>query len=75
MQLGYRLPDVANDFIGGGRLADYSASGKFTPFPELSLSGLLQYEQWKFPVLSPRGQSSVTASLQLTYYPKWRMGK
>jgi hypothetical protein len=75
LQVGYRLHDVANDFIGGGRLADYSASGKFTPFPELTFSGLLQYEQWKFPVLSPGGQSNVTASLQLTYCPKWRIGK
>ena len=74
-QLGYRLQDVANDFIGGGRLVDYSASGKFTPFPELTLSGLLQYEQWKFPVLSPNGQSNVTASLQITYYPRLRIGR
>jgi hypothetical protein len=75
LQLGYRLQDVANDFIGGGRLVDYSAKGNFTPFPELTVSGLVQYEQWRFPVLSPGRQSNVTASLQITYYPKWRMGK
>lgn len=75
VQLGYRLQDVANDFIGGGRLVDYSAKGNFTPFPELTCSGLLQYEQWRFPVLSPGGQSNVTASLQITYYPKWRIRK
>jgi membrane-associated phospholipid phosphatase len=75
LQIGYRLQDVANDFIGGGRLVDYSASGKFTPFPELTLSGLVQYEQWRFPDLAPGRQSDVTASLQLTYYPKWRLKK
>lgn len=75
VQIGYRLQDVANDFIGGGRLVDYSASGKFTPFPELTFSGFVQYEQWKFPELAPGRQSDVTASLQLTYYPKWRLRK
>src|ERR1700722_3552128 len=75
VQLGYRLQDVSKDFIGGGRLADYSASGDFTPSRNLTVSGWLQYEQWRFPVLSPGGQSNVTASLQLTYYPHWRIGK
>jgi hypothetical protein len=75
LQIGYRLQDVANNFIGGGRLVDYSASGKFTPFPELTLSGLVQYEQWRFPDLAPGRQSDVTASLQLTYHPKWRLRK
>src|SRR3984885_14349315 len=49
VQLGYRLQNVSRDFIGGGRLADYSASGNFTPSPEITFSGRLQYEQWKFP--------------------------
>jgi hypothetical protein len=73
--MGYRLQDVANNFIGGGRLADYSVSGKFTPFPELTVSGFLQYEQWQFPELDPRGQSNTTASVQVTYYPHWRRGR
>ena len=75
LQLGYRLQGVSKDFIGGGRLADYSASANFMLFHEVQVSGLLQYEQWRFPVLSPTGQSNVTGSLQLTYYPKWRVGK
>jgi membrane-associated phospholipid phosphatase len=75
LQVGYRLQDVANNFIGGGRLVDYSACGKFTPFPELTISGLLQYEQWNFPDISPRAQSNTTASLRLTYYPHWRLGR
>ncbi|HEY6766472.1 MAG TPA: capsule assembly Wzi family protein [Candidatus Sulfotelmatobacter sp.] len=74
VQLGYRLQNVSKDFIGGGRLADYSASGDFTPSRNLTVSGWLQYEQWRFPVLSPGGQSNVTASLQVTYYPRWRIG-
>jgi hypothetical protein len=75
IQLGYRLQGVSKDLIGGGRLVDYSASGNFMLSGNVAVSGLLQYEQWNFPVLSPTGQSDFTASLQLTYYPKWRLGK
>jgi membrane-associated phospholipid phosphatase len=73
LQLGYRLQEVSPDFIGGGRLVDYSVNGKFILSHELAFSGLLQYEQWKFPVLSESGQSNVAASIQLTYCPKQRI--
>jgi hypothetical protein len=72
IQLGYRLQGVSPDFIQGGRLVDYSAQSEFMIGPNVAVSGLFQYEQWKFPVLSPTGQSDVTASLQLTFYPHWR---
>jgi membrane-associated phospholipid phosphatase len=75
LQLGYRLQDAANDFIGGGRLVDYSAKGNFTPLSELTISGLIQYEHWNFPDLSARAQSNTSASLQLTYHPHWRFGR
>lgn len=75
LQLGYRLQTVAPDFIGGGRLADYSARGEFMAGANVSVSALLQYEQWRFPVLYPIAQSNVSASLQFTFYPRWRTGK
>jgi len=73
LQLGYRLQGVSKDLIGGGRLVDYSATGNFMLSHTLAFSGLLQYEQWMFPVLSASRQSNVTASVQLTYYPKWQI--
>jgi hypothetical protein len=75
VQASYRLQEVSPGFIGGGRLVDYSASGNCMLSHEVMFSGLLQYEQWRFPVLSPNRQSDVTASVQLTYYPKWRIGR
>jgi hypothetical protein len=75
LQLGYRLQEVPREFIGGGRLVDYSASGNFMPSHDLTVSGMLQYEQWKFPFLADSGQSNVTASVRLTYSPKWRLGR
>jgi hypothetical protein len=73
VQLGYRLQGVSPDFIQGGRLVDYSAQSEFMIGPNVAVSGLFQYEQWKFPVLNPTGQSDVTASLQVTFYPHWRI--
>jgi hypothetical protein len=72
VQLSYRLQCVSPDFIQGGRRVDYSAQSEFMIGPSVAVSGFVQYEQWKFPVLSPTGQSNVTASLQLSFYPRWR---
>jgi hypothetical protein len=75
LQLGYRLQAVSKNFIGGGRLVDYSASANVMLSRNVSLSGLLQYEQWRFPVLAPTSQSDITTSIRLTYYPKWRIAR
>ena len=72
LQVGYRLQTVSPAFIGGGRLVDYSAKGEWMIATNASLSGLLQYEQWRFPVLNPTPQSDVTASIQFTVYPHLR---
>ncbi|HEX8814538.1 MAG TPA: capsule assembly Wzi family protein [Terriglobales bacterium] len=57
---------------GGGRMADYSASSDFTVARDLSLSAMVQYEQYRYVALNANRQSDVTASLQLTYWPKWK---
>ena len=75
LQLGYRLQTVSPDFIGGGRLVDFSAQSEIMMPHDVSISGLVQYEQWRFPVLSSNRQSDVTAALQLTFYPRWGLHK
>jgi hypothetical protein len=75
LQFGYRLQTVSPAFIGGGRLVDYSARSEFMVGRSISVTGLLQEEQWKFPALSPVAQSNMVASLQLTLYPNWRLKK
>jgi hypothetical protein len=72
-QLGYRLQEVSHDFLEGGRLVDYAAQGNFMIAPQVSVSGLVQYEQWRFPLLDTARQTDVTASLELTFYPHWRV--
>jgi len=71
VQLQYRLQDVSHDFLGGGRLVDYSVHGDFMLRKALSITGFVQYEQWNFPVLNPAPQTDVTTSVQLTYWPHW----
>jgi membrane-associated phospholipid phosphatase len=75
LQLSYRHAESDRAFIDGGHLNDYGAQGELMLRQDVSLCGLLQYEQWKFPALSQAGHSNVTASLQITFYPKWRVEK
>jgi hypothetical protein len=48
------------------QLVDYSAHGDFMLSSNIALSGLMQYEPWKFPVLCAIRQSNVVASVKLT---------
>ena len=75
LRLGYRQQDVSKDFIGGGRLNNFSAHGEFMLGPNVALSGFLQYEHWRFPLLSLTRKSDVTASVQFTFYPHWQLRK
>jgi len=72
LQLGYRHQDVNRHFIGGGHLQDVSVKTELMLRHDLSLSGYVQYEDWRFPVLSPGAKSNVTGSIQLTFWPSWR---
>ena len=75
LQLGYRLQTVSPKFIEGGRLADYSASSNFMLSHQVAFSATVQYEQWRFPVISSSRQTDVTASVQLTLFPKGRLAR
>ena len=71
VQLGYRHQEVSKDFIGGGRLVDYTARGDLMLSSNTALSALLQYEQWSFPLLTPNTQTNIAAGVQLTFQPHW----
>jgi len=71
LQLMYRRQQVDAKFLKGGGLNDFGIKGEYSPRSQLSLQGFIQYETWKFPILSPRTESDVTVSLQLTFYPHW----
>jgi membrane-associated phospholipid phosphatase len=73
LQLHFRHQKVSREFIpNGGTLTDFGLSADIWVRSTMSVSGLVQYEPWKFPVLSPGSQSNTTASFQLTFFPKWQ---
>jgi hypothetical protein len=76
LQFQYRREVVSREFLpGGGGLHDFGVKGEFELRSDLSLQGFVQYERWNFPVLASTPQSDVTASVQLTFYPKWSLKK
>jgi hypothetical protein len=75
LQLGYRLQEVSPRFIGGGRLVDYSARTVFNVGRLIDVSGLFQYEEWHFPVLTPGRQSDFISSVQITFHGPWKLTK
>jgi hypothetical protein len=75
LQFGYRYQKVDRDFLQGGHLDDFSVRSQIMLSNNLNLSGNLQFEHWYFPLLSPNGQSNVTAQLQLTFFPHLRIRK
>ncbi len=71
IQLSYRAQRVDRDFLEGGNLNDFSVKTNLTVHHQLTVSNLLQYERWNFPVLSTLPHSNFAASVQLTYWPNW----
>jgi Capsule assembly protein Wzi/PAP2 superfamily len=74
LQVGYRSGIADNMFLQGGNLRDIHFKSEWALTPKVSLSSLLQYEWWNFPLLSAgKKQNDFTASFQLIYWPHWRL--
>jgi len=70
IQLQFRHQKVDGDYLPhGGTLNDGGVNVEFQVRPEVTVSGLVQYEKWNYPILSPSVQSNVTTSIQLTFWP------
>jgi Capsule assembly protein Wzi/PAP2 superfamily len=70
IQLQFRHQKVDGDYLPhGGTLNDGGINVEFQVRPEVTVSGLVQYEKWNYPILSPSVQSNVTTSIQLTFWP------
>jgi hypothetical protein len=74
LKFGYRNEVADNFFLQGGNLRDVFFKSEWAFSPRVSLSSLLQYEWWNFPLLSAgKKQNDFTAQFQLTYWPHWRL--
>jgi hypothetical protein len=74
IQLHYRNQHVNPEFLEGGYLRDYDASGTFGNVYGLVLGAAVRYEHWNFPLLSPSPQSNVSAAVQISFRPKHGLG-
>jgi membrane-associated phospholipid phosphatase len=74
LQFGYRQEIADSMFLQGGNLRDAFFKSEWSFGPKVSLSSLLQYEWWNFPLLSAGNKKNdFTASFQLTYWPHWKL--
>lgn len=72
LQFGYRHNNVDPAFLKGGMYQDFSLSSSLQLRKDISLATFVQYETWRFALLSPTQQSNVTGSIQLTFWPEWK---
>jgi membrane-associated phospholipid phosphatase len=82
IQFNYRHEKISNQLVfGGGTITDVGVKPNIWLGPNLSVSGLLQYEKWNFPVLAPNAESNFpllapypqtnfTTSVGITYWPR-----
>ncbi len=74
IQASFRHQKVSQQYMpGGGTLTDVSLRADCWLRNDLSVSGIVQYERWLYPVITPGAQSNVTTSLQLVFWPQsWK---
>ena len=74
VQVGYRSDISDPMFLQGGSLRDVFLRSEWSFHHNLAMSAFMQYEWWKFPLLSAANRTSnFTTSIQLTYWPHWRL--
>ena len=56
----------------GGTQNDVALNSDFLLKSGVRLTGMLQYEKWRIPLLAPNAQSNLTASFQVAFWPQVR---
>jgi hypothetical protein len=69
LQFSYRAQRVSPRFVEGGSLNDFSVNWNQTFGHQLTVTTMMQYENWRFPLLQSVRQNNFTSSIQLTYWP------
>jgi hypothetical protein len=69
VQLGFRSASVSGDFLEGGTLKNFSLYADLWNRSGVAVSTLVQYERWKFPLLSSTARSNLVTSFQVMWQP------
>jgi membrane-associated phospholipid phosphatase len=73
LQFTFRHQKVSQQFVPfGGTLTDGGVRADFWVRSMFSVSALLQYEVWNFPIIAATKQTDVSTSVQFTYWPRWQ---
>jgi hypothetical protein len=68
--VGYRWQDVPNSFLGGGQLHDFRVMTDLRLGSGVRIAGGIQYETWRFGLLSPTREQNLALTVQFTVEPK-----
>lgn len=69
LTLGFRRMTADTRLNKGGQMTDVSARMTWMLPKSLELSGKVQYETWKYPLLSPLAKSNVATTVELRFFP------
>jgi membrane-associated phospholipid phosphatase len=69
VQLHYRFQHVNPAFMEGGHLRDFDASATLVKASHLVFNGVVKYEHWNFPLVSPTPKTNVSAGVQVSWRP------
>jgi hypothetical protein len=67
--ISYRHMEADRSMLEGGRLNDIALQSNFRLHRFLRVSGLVQYERWNFPLLSPHPQTNVSVGFGIEVLP------
>ena len=69
IELSFRDATVDREFLQGGSYRDGGIKADFAFKRSFTVSSMVQFESWRFPLLASTGKRNLVTSLQLTYWP------
>lgn len=73
LTLDFRRMTSDTRLFAGGQMTDVSAKLTWMLPHSLEVSGKMQYERWKFPMLDASAKSNVSTTVELRFYPGRKM--
>jgi membrane-associated phospholipid phosphatase len=71
LQFNFRHQKVSQVFVPmGGTLTDVGVRGDYWVRRDLSVSAVMQYERWLFPVIQPKASTNVSATVEVLFQPQ-----
>jgi hypothetical protein len=71
IQVNFRHQKVSQVFVPqGGTVTDFGVRGDYCWRSNLSFSASVQYERWLFPVIQPKAEKPVSATIEIRFQPQ-----